>query len=221
MNFVEAPARRRPACPSRRAGVHFVGDRRAYWRLLIRGAALLAVTLGIYRFWFATDMRRFLWSNTEIAGETLEYTGTPIELLIGFLIAIALLVPLYRAFAVAGLELGISARSPASLGFVALPLRSVRGLSRPPLSPHPHRLSRRPLPPGRLGVALCRPRSFWWAVLILLTLGLAYPFTAGKTKPLADRQNRDSRYPRTAATAASAPAAARPGRTAGTPGIAA
>ena len=56
--------------------VRFVGDKGAYWRLLMRGAALLAVTLGIYRFWFATDMRRFLWSNTEIAGETLEYTGT-------------------------------------------------------------------------------------------------------------------------------------------------
>ena len=55
---------------------------------------LLAVTLGIYRFWLATDMRRFLWSNTEIAGDSLEYTGTARELLIGFLIAIAILVPI-------------------------------------------------------------------------------------------------------------------------------
>jgi len=67
------PAPATPAAPA----VRFVGDRRAYWRLLVRGAALLAVTLGIYRFWFATDVRRFLWSNTEVAGESLEYTGTP------------------------------------------------------------------------------------------------------------------------------------------------
>ena len=76
-------------------GVRFLGQRRSYWRLLIRGAVLLMVTLGIYRFWLATDIRRFLWSNTEIAGEALEYTGTALELLLGFLIAIAILIPVY------------------------------------------------------------------------------------------------------------------------------
>ena len=30
--------------------IRFLGNRRAYWRLLIRGALLLMVTLGIYRF---------------------------------------------------------------------------------------------------------------------------------------------------------------------------
>ena len=71
----------------------FGGNERAFWRLLVRGAVLLLVTLGIYRFWLATDVRRFLWSNTEIAGDGLEYIGTARELLLGFLIAIALLVP--------------------------------------------------------------------------------------------------------------------------------
>src|ERR1019366_416598 len=56
------------------------------------------VTLGIYRFWLATDVRRYLWANTEIAGETLEYTGTPLELLIGFLVAVAILIPVYAGF---------------------------------------------------------------------------------------------------------------------------
>ena len=31
-------------------GVRFLGQRRSYWRLLIRGAVLLMFTLGIYRF---------------------------------------------------------------------------------------------------------------------------------------------------------------------------
>ena len=66
--------------------VKFLGLERNYWRLLIRGSVLLAVTLGIYRFWLTTDMRRFLWSNTGILGEPLEYTGTARELLIGFLL---------------------------------------------------------------------------------------------------------------------------------------
>ena len=52
-----------------RLQVRFLGQRRAYWRLLIRGALLLIVTLGIYRFWLTTDARRFLWANTEIDGD--------------------------------------------------------------------------------------------------------------------------------------------------------
>jgi uncharacterized membrane protein YjgN (DUF898 family) len=65
--FVPAPAE-----ATLRRTVRFLGQRRAYWRLLVRGAVLLMVTLGIYRFWLATDVRRFLWSNTEIDGHTQE-----------------------------------------------------------------------------------------------------------------------------------------------------
>src|SRR5262249_48687715 len=75
--------------------IQFLGFGRAYWRLLIRGSVFLALTLGIYRFWLTTDMRRFLWSNTDVLGEPLEYTGTARELLIGFLIAVAILIPFY------------------------------------------------------------------------------------------------------------------------------
>src|SRR5215467_3000953 len=97
----------RPASPVR---LRFVGDRGDYWRLMIRGSALQTVTLGIYRFWLFTDMRRFLWASTEVDGETMEYTGTAVELLIGFLIAIGILVPIYALFFLASLELGILSR---------------------------------------------------------------------------------------------------------------
>jgi uncharacterized membrane protein YjgN (DUF898 family) len=73
--------------------IQFLGFDKDYWRLWIRGSFLLALTLGIYRFWLTTDTRRFLWSNTEVLGEPLEYTGTARELLIGFLIAVAILIP--------------------------------------------------------------------------------------------------------------------------------
>src|ERR1043166_4996345 len=72
-----------------RGAARFVGKEESYWRLMIRGAVFLLLTLGVYRFWLATDQRRFLWANTEIAGDSLEYAGTARELLIGFLIAIA------------------------------------------------------------------------------------------------------------------------------------
>src|SRR6266566_3566292 len=92
----DAPAVEPPAAPPN--GMRFLGIERDFWRLLARGAGLLLVTLGIYRFWLATDVRRYLWNNTEIAGDTLEYVGTARELLIGFLIAIVFLVPIYAVF---------------------------------------------------------------------------------------------------------------------------
>src|SRR5450830_449670 len=101
-------------------GIRFLGQRRAYWRLLSRGAALLMVTLGIYRFWLTTDVRRFLWSNTEVAGETLEYTGTPLELLLGFLVAIAILIPVYAGFFLAALDLGTIGQLSGVMAFAAL-----------------------------------------------------------------------------------------------------
>jgi uncharacterized membrane protein YjgN (DUF898 family) len=103
-------------------GVRFLGQRRSYWRLLIRGTVMLFVTLGIYRFWLVTDVRRFLWSNTEIAGETLEYTGTALELLLGFLVAISLLIPVYSGIFLAALDLGILGKLSGVSAFAALGL---------------------------------------------------------------------------------------------------
>ncbi|MGB7036347.1 MAG: DUF898 family protein [Xanthobacteraceae bacterium] len=57
----------------------------------------------MYRFWFATDVRRYLWSNTQIGGETMEYTGLATELLGGILLAIAIVGPLYTTIASAAL----------------------------------------------------------------------------------------------------------------------
>jgi uncharacterized membrane protein YjgN (DUF898 family) len=109
-----------PLPPPSPVRLRFVGDRGDYWRLMIRGSVLQAVTLGIYRFWLFTDMRRFLWASTEVEGETLEYTGTAIELLIGFLLAIGILVPVYALLFVASLELGILSRLSGVIAFVVL-----------------------------------------------------------------------------------------------------
>src|SRR5262249_57380408 len=79
--------------PASAVRLRFVGDRGDYWRLMIRGGVLQAITLGIYRFWLFTDMRRFLWASTAVEDQTLEYTRTAVELLIGFLLAIRLLLP--------------------------------------------------------------------------------------------------------------------------------
>ena len=93
-----------PPVPPRDARLTFTGRRPDFRRLVIRGTALELVTVGFYRFWLATDMRRHLWSNTAIEGDAAEYTGTAKELLIGFLFALAILAPIYVAYFLAGLE---------------------------------------------------------------------------------------------------------------------
>lgn len=160
--------------------VFFLGDQAAYWRLLARGSALLAVTLGIYRFWFATDVRRFLWSNTEIAKETLEYTGTALELLIGFLIAIALLVPLYVGFFLAALSLGPIGQLSSVLGFPVLAFLGYFAIYRA----RRYRLTRTIYRGVRchqggsaMRYAVC---AFFWWTLNVLTLGLTYPLSQSR-----------------------------------------
>ncbi|HMJ43435.1 MAG TPA: DUF898 family protein, partial [Pseudolabrys sp.] len=157
-------------------GVTFLGNRRAYWRLLIRGALLLVVTLGIYRFWLATDVRRYLWANTEVAGETLEYTGTPVELLLGFLVAIAILVPVYAGFFLAALDLGVIGQMSGLIAFLALGVLGQYAVYRA----RRYRLTRtiyrglRFHQSGSAWVYAFRA-SLWW-IATGITLGLAYPF---------------------------------------------
>jgi uncharacterized membrane protein YjgN (DUF898 family) len=84
--------------------VAFSGSRSDFFHLVKRGAALELVTLGFYRFWLLTDIRRHLWSNTLVDGDAAEYTGRGRELLIGFLVALAILVPIYLGYFLIGLE---------------------------------------------------------------------------------------------------------------------
>jgi uncharacterized membrane protein YjgN (DUF898 family) len=52
------------------------------------------VTLGIYRFWGKTRMRRYLWSHVSYDGDRLEYTGTGGEMFKGFLLVAVILTVL-------------------------------------------------------------------------------------------------------------------------------
>ncbi len=52
---------------------------------------LSLITLGIYRFWGKTRIRKYFWGNTRIAGDSFEYTGTGMEKFLGFLVAVVVL----------------------------------------------------------------------------------------------------------------------------------
>lgn len=92
-----------PADAGGSARMFFSGALGTYLGMLVKGSLLLIPTLGFYRFWLTTRVRRHLWANTRIGTEAFEYAGTARELLIGFLIALAVLVPVYVLYALAGL----------------------------------------------------------------------------------------------------------------------
>ncbi|MEA3021703.1 MAG: hypothetical protein QOK01_555, partial [Alphaproteobacteria bacterium] len=158
------------------ARTRFTGATRVFRKLMIRGALLQVVTLGIYRFWLTTDARRFLWANTEVEGDSLEYTGTATELFLGFLIAIALLVPVYVLLFLGTLELGLVSRFSSAAAFVFLAVFGQYAYFRA----RRYRLTRtvfRGLRFHQSGSALSYAlRALVWWIATGITLGLAYPW---------------------------------------------
>lgn len=90
-----------------------------YAPIAFTNLALTIVTLGIYRFWATTRTRRYLWGNTHFIGTPLEWTGTGVELLIGFILALVFFgVPLL--FFQFGLQAMILQGHGAAAGITAL-----------------------------------------------------------------------------------------------------
>ena len=165
-----------PSLPPSPARLHFSGNRGDYWRLMIRGAALQAITLGIYRFWLFTDMRRFLWASTEVEGETFEYTGTAVELLLGFLMAIGILIPVYALLFAASLEFGMLSQLSGTVAFVVLAGFGQYAAFRA----RRYRLTRTVFRglrfhQGGSAVRYTMRAMLWW-IPIAMTLGLASPW---------------------------------------------
>lgn len=63
-------------------------------KIAVVNAILGLFTLGIYRFWGKTNMRRYLWSRVTLLGDRMEYTGTPMELFLGFVVAAVIMAGL-------------------------------------------------------------------------------------------------------------------------------
>lgn len=75
-------------------GFTFHGRWQEFLPIAATNLLLTIVTLGIYRFWAKTRERRYLWSRTQFIDERLEWAGTGKEMFIGFLIVMAIFVPL-------------------------------------------------------------------------------------------------------------------------------
>ncbi len=156
--------------------ITFSGERGTFERLVARGTMLELVTAGFYRFWLVTDMRRHLWSNTAVDGDAAEYTGTPKELLVGFLFALAILAPLYVAYFYGGV-IAESWQDWASLPLVAFFFLFTRFARYRALR---YRLSRTVWRGMRFNMSGSgfgyAARYAGWTLLAMVTLGVALPW---------------------------------------------
>ena len=59
--------------------------------LALSASFLTVITLGLYRFWMTTRLRRHYWAAVRVMGDPFEYTGTGLEKMLGFLVAIIIL----------------------------------------------------------------------------------------------------------------------------------
>ena len=162
--------------PARTAPVLFSGRAGSFLGLLVKGALLQLVTFGFYRFWLNTDLRRHLWAGTSIDGDALEYTGRGRELLIGFLFALAIIGPIFFIYFLIGIE------AERAKAFLSAPLYlflyffgqfAIYRARRYRLTRTVWRGVRFWMQGSGLAYAW---RSFLWALLTGVTLGLALPW---------------------------------------------
>jgi uncharacterized membrane protein YjgN (DUF898 family) len=73
--------------------------------IFIRNVLLSVLSLGIYRFWGRTRLRRYLWSHVSFLGDRFEYTGTGRELFRGFMRAAVVLAVLFALHFTASMAL--------------------------------------------------------------------------------------------------------------------
>lgn len=139
---------------------------------------LTLVTLGIYRFWAKTRVRRYLWGHVSFQGDRLEYTGRGLELFLGLLIASLILAPLIAATVAVQL---VFAGNPAVLAINSLlQLPVILFLIQIAIyRARRYRLSRtqwRGIRIGQTGSSFKYALvAFGWMIVVAVTLGLAYP----------------------------------------------
>ncbi len=72
--------------------LHFNGNGAEYFGIWIVNLLLTIVTLGIYSAWAKVRRLQYFYRHTELAGSSFDFHGSPIRILIGRLIALAMLI---------------------------------------------------------------------------------------------------------------------------------
>lgn len=71
--------------------VAYRGDPAKLFPLALGVGVLGVVTLGIYRFWGKARIRRHVWAKVRLGEDGFEFTGTGLEMFLGFLMAVVVL----------------------------------------------------------------------------------------------------------------------------------
>ncbi|WP_152452289.1 MULTISPECIES: DUF898 family protein [unclassified Roseivivax] len=157
----------------------FAGRRGPLLALALKTGFLTVLTLGIYRFWMKTRLRRWYWSAIRPGGHPLEYVGDPWEKLLGFLIAVVILafyigvVNLILMFVSFSLFQGnVAAYGLSFLGVIPLWFYAQYRARRYILARTRWRGVRFALAPGAWGYAF-RALGHW--IVTILSLGLLWP----------------------------------------------
>lgn len=156
------------------------GKRGALFALTFGRMLVTILTIGIGRFWMVTSLRRFHWSAFRLDGDPFEYTGKPVEKLVGFLIAVAILAVYLTIVNLALTFVGLSyfqgqaiAVNLSILAIVPLGFWAQYRARRYILARTRWRGIRFGVEPGAWSYTV---RALGWWLLTLVTLGLAYPF---------------------------------------------
>ena len=70
----------------------FSGNGGEFFRIWIVNVLLTILTLGIYSAWATVRTKRYFYGNTSLAGDHFEYHATPMNILLGRMLAIGLLI---------------------------------------------------------------------------------------------------------------------------------
>jgi uncharacterized membrane protein YjgN (DUF898 family) len=162
-----------------------------FW-LALKTSVLTVMTLGLFRFWMVTMLRRHYWNSIRIQGDPLEYTGTGLEKILGFLVAIIILAIYLGLVNVVLAFVGLSFLEGNPLAqsltvFAALPLIffAIYRARRYIMARTRWRGIRFGMDNGAWGYTI---RAIWYWFLTLITGGLLYPYQQFKlAKYTADR----------------------------------
>src|ERR1700685_13403 len=72
--------------------LRFTGNGAEYFGIWIVNLLLTIVTLGIYSAWAKVRRLQYFYRHTELAGSSFDFHGSPTKILIGRLIALAMLI---------------------------------------------------------------------------------------------------------------------------------
>ena len=91
------------ATPSPAPAVHelplrFVGSGSEYFRIWIVNLLFIVVTVGIYSAWAKVRKLQYFYRNTQLAGAAFDFHGSPLKILLGRVIAVALFVAYNYSF---------------------------------------------------------------------------------------------------------------------------